>query len=129
MIIFISFYTGLGCFILFQIADVFTDSCNNVKESCFSIENDFDNRSISEKIIVMAYFSFTTLSTVGFGDYYAISSGERLVMCVIMLLGIMCFSYIMGLFTEIMLTFTTINNPIEEYYALDLFVVVLASFN
>ena len=77
----------------------------------------------------MAYFSFTTLSTVGFGDYYAISSGERLVMIVIMLLGIMCFSYIMGLFTEIMLTFTTINNPIEEYYALDLFVVVLGSFN
>ena len=77
----------------------------------------------------MAYFSFTTLSTVGFGDYYAISSGERLVMVVVMLLGVMVFSYIMGLFTEIMMTFTTISNPIEEYYELDLFVVVLASFN
>jgi hypothetical protein len=77
----------------------------------------------------MAYFSFTTLSTVGFGDYHPISSGERLVMIVIMLLGIMCFSYIMGLFTEILNTFTTINHPIEEYQSLDLFIVMLNSFN
>jgi len=77
----------------------------------------------------MAYFSFTTLSTVGFGDYHPTSSGERLVMVVVMLLGVMVFSYIMGLFTEILMIGTTITHEIEEYQNLDLFVVVLNSFN
>ena len=86
-------------------------------------------RTSRDKIIVMAYFAFTTLSTVGFGDYYPISSGERLVMIVIMLLGIMIFSYIMGLFTEILNTFTTIDHPIEEYSNLDKFIAVMNSFN
>ena len=62
----------------------------------------------------MGYYSFTTLSTVGFGDYYPISNGERLIMVAIMVLGIMCFSYIMGLFNEILNIFITINLPLEE---------------
>ena len=74
----------------------------------------FNDKAISEKVIIMAYYSFTTLSTVGFGDYYPISNGERLIMSGIMLLGIMCFSYIMGLFNEILNIFITINLPLEE---------------
>jgi len=69
----------------------------------------------------MCYFSFTTLSTVGFGDFYATTDGERLWMIIIMVGGIMCFSYIMGLFTEILDTFSTINDPIEEYQQLGVF--------
>lgn len=77
----------------------------------------------------MTYFSFTTLSTVGFGDFYPKSNGERLVVVVVMLFGVAIFSYIMGLFTEILNTFKTIFDPIEEYYSLDTFISVLDSFN
>jgi hypothetical protein len=63
----------------------------------------------------MAYFSFTTLSTVGFGDYYANNSGERIFMVFIMVGGIMCFSYIMGLFTEILNVFFEINLDFDEH--------------
>ena len=66
-------------------------------------------------MLTLAYFSFTTLSTVGFGDYYAITNGERLWMIIIMLGGIMCFSYIMGLFGEVFVAWSTINDPIEQY--------------
>jgi len=63
----------------------------------------------------MAYFSFTTLSTVGFGDFHPKTNGERLFMVLIMVGGIMCFSYIMGLFTEILNVFFEIDSPIEEH--------------
>ena len=77
----------------------------------------------------MAYFSFTTLSTVGFGDYYPGTSGERLFMVFIMVGGIMCFSYIMGLFTEILNVFFTIDSDVEEYEALGKFWGLLENFN
>ena len=113
LIIFICFYVGIAIYIAFQISGVISDDCYEV--NCFIKDNDFDHRTTTDKIIVMAYFSFTTLSTVGFGDYSAESSGERLIMIVVMVLGVMCFSYVMGLFTEIVNTFMQINHPIEKY--------------
>ena len=46
--------------------------------------------------ISMMYFSFTSLSTVGFGDYYPVSNIERVSGAIILLFGVACFSYIMG---------------------------------
>lgn len=49
----------------------------------------------------MCYFALTTLSTVGYGDYYPISNNEILIQIGYMLIGIVCFSQIMGSFIEI----------------------------
>jgi voltage-gated potassium channel len=46
--------------------------------------------------VSMMYFSFTSLSTVGFGDYYPVSNIERVTGTIILLFGVACFSYIMG---------------------------------
>ena len=43
----------------------------------------------------------TTLSTVGYGDYYPVSRNEMLVGILFMLVGIVFFSQIMGSFIEI----------------------------
>ena len=48
--------------------------------------------SKSESLITMCYYSFTTLTTVGFGDFYPTSSAERLLMSMIFLGGITIFS-------------------------------------
>ena len=48
------------------------------------------------------YFAFTTLSTVGFGDYAPRSNLERLVFTAVLLGGVAIFSYIMGVFIEIL---------------------------
>jgi voltage-gated potassium channel len=45
---------------------------------------------------VLMYFAFTTLSTVGFGDYYPVSNIERLVGSFVMLFGVAIFSYCAG---------------------------------
>ena len=46
----------------------------------------------------MSYFAFTSLSTVGFGDFYPVSDFERMVWAFVMLFGVAIFSYIMGIF-------------------------------
>ena len=57
--------------------------------------------SNNRKVIISCYFALTTLSTVGYGDFYPISRTERIVAVVIMLGGVAFFSYIMGNFIEI----------------------------
>ena len=51
-----------------------------------------------EIVIKVMYFSFTTLSTVGFGDMRPINSGERLVCAFIMFFGITVFVFVINMF-------------------------------
>ena len=44
------------------------------------------------QVIIVCYFALTTLSTVGYGDYYPISINEILIGIGYMLIGIVCFS-------------------------------------
>ena len=60
-----------------------------------------DNKNNKRKLIVSWYYTLTTLSTVGYEDYYPISNMERCLAWIIMLLGVAFFSYIMGNFIEI----------------------------
>jgi len=55
-----------------------------------------EDRDDSENLIIVVYFAFTTLSTVGFGDYNPKSEPERILTTFILLIGVACFSYIMG---------------------------------
>jgi hypothetical protein len=48
--------------------------------------------------VAAVYYSFTTLSTVGFGDYNPKSDGERLMIAFILPFGISIFSFMMGNF-------------------------------
>ena len=66
------------------------------------IMNDFDF------VVVIIYFTFTSLSTVGFGDYYPITDGERIISSFILLFGVATFSYTMGELHSVM--FNSINN-------------------
>jgi len=52
--------------------------------------------------VISCYFALTTLSTVGYGDYYPISNPERIFTIIVMLGGVAFFSYIMGNFIEIL---------------------------
>lgn len=52
------------------------------------------------QMIVPMYYAFTSLSTVGFGDYHPKSNAERIFCIIVLLFGVMVFSYIMGVFIE-----------------------------
>ena len=62
---------------------------------------ELDQATNARKLIVSCYFTLTTLSTVGYGDFYPQSTLERIVGIIVLLLGVAFFSYIMGNFIEI----------------------------
>mgnify|MGYP002635511833 CR=1 FL=1 len=67
-----------------------------------------------QEMIKLNYFSFTTLSTVGFGDFDPKSNSERLYMCPGMLLGVAIFSSILGKFIEMFDIIKESNKEFEE---------------
>jgi hypothetical protein len=64
------------------------------------IEDNCVQHSLRQTIIV-CYFALTTLSTVGYGDYFPITKIEKVMGMVFMLIGIVFFSKIMNSFIQI----------------------------
>ena len=54
-----------------------------------------------DSMIILMYFSFTSLTTVGFGDYNPRSDVERFFIAFGLLFGVAIFSVIMNNFMEI----------------------------
>ena len=65
---------------------------------------ELDSKTNTERMWIVVYYSFTTLSTVGFGDFNPKSNFERLIMIVVFVVGVALFSIIQGNFL------TTIQN-------------------
>ena len=95
----------------------------------FYNEYNLADREDSENLIIVVYFAFTTLSTVGFGDYNPKSELERIITTFILLIGVACFSYIMGQFIEILMNFQTVTADNEDSENLSKWLGLLAHFN
>lgn len=67
----------------------------------FTTAFEMDALSENERLVTVCYFALTTLSTVGYGDLYAISNTEMVFTVTTMLMGVAFFSYIMGNFIDI----------------------------
>ena len=79
--------------------------------------------------IIMTYYAFTTLSTVGLGDFHPKSSAERVLCAVILLVGSTMFSYIMGNFIDILYSLRNINVDFKDELMLTKFMGSLTRFN
>lgn len=75
------------------------------------------------------YYSFTTLSTVGFGDFHPRGNHERIIACFVLMFGVAIFSYIMGNFISILDSFKEMNSIIDEGDSLARFLGLLKRFN
>lgn len=77
---------------------------------------------------MLIYFTFTSLSTVGFGDYYPVSQAEQILGAFMLLSGVATFSYILGELNTVLLD--VISNDDElDYDELDKFYALLRNFN
>jgi hypothetical protein len=72
-----------------------------ISEPSFFYAFEMDKMATSRQIVVSWYYSMTTLTTVGYGDYYPISNTEVFVAVCYMLCGVVFFSYIMSSVIEI----------------------------
>lgn len=65
-------------------------------------------------IIKAMYFALTSLSTVGFGDYYPITDFERMLTSFVLLIGVMVFSYVLSEFSMMMNKIKLMYGEIEN---------------
>lgn len=75
-------------------------------------KDDFNN--IMETIVKLMYYMLTTLSTVGYGDYFPSSILEKIVGIFIEIVGVSVFSVLMNQFIEVVLKFKGDDESIDE---------------
>ena len=80
-------------------------------------------------MISVMYFSFTTLTTVGYGDFHPVSNTEILVWSIVLLFGVTVFSFIMGNFIEMLMNFKIVTAENEDHANLSKWFGLLARFN
>ena len=62
---------------------------------------DFDIEEMGEMYTIGLYWTITTITTVGYGDIYATNTSERIVACIIMVIGVIAFSFSTGSLSSI----------------------------
>lgn len=95
----------------------------------YELELDSDKYTEPGKVIKAMYYSFTTLSTVGFGDISPQTDYEMLVCALIMFFGVALFSLLIGMFQDIIDTFKQIDADIGDGDMLDTFFDFLGQRN
>lgn len=102
----ISFLTAVFWLMMCEfIQDFFYDvdpGDQEFSEDLFMVTFQLESKNHFENMILVTYFAITSLSTVGFGDYHPRGDTERMVTALILLFGVAIFSYIMGIFIEIL---------------------------
>ena len=120
----ITYLTGVIWLILCEFLLDFKYDISNTPESWEFYETEYEDTFINqyatmyntpkENIIIVVYFAFTSLSTVGFGDFNPKSNIERFICAFILLFGVAIFSYVMGNFIEILDQFKEFHKDLED---------------
>ena len=92
----------------------FKEYFSETKTNNFIINYDMTTMTTYHKMVLLIYYASTSLSTVGFGDFYPVSSPERLLTVFILLFGVMIFSYIMGEFIEILNSYKNLEASLDD---------------
>ena len=80
-------------------------------------------------MILVVYWSFTTLSTVGFGDYNPRSDPERILCSMVFLGGVSIFSIIMSSLIEMLEDFLTFQADLGDGDLLNKFIGCMKYYN
>lgn len=81
------------------------------------------------RLIVSIYFILTTLSTVGYGDYYPKSDIEKVVAIFLMIMGIALFSYIMNNFITVLVNYDNFMGNVDKSSELKVWLTSLSKFS
>ena len=71
----------------------------------------------------------TSMSTVGFGDYYPVNDFERIFGSLILLSGVTVFSYIMMKLYDMIINFNELNGDSNDEGSIDKFLATIKFFN
>ena len=68
----------------------------------WATEFGFENANIFSQYIASLYFTFETLFTIGYGDFFATNMGERIYVIVVMLIGSLLFGAIIAQIKDVL---------------------------
>lgn len=101
----------LFIFSIFAILFVHTISCLWIFLGVYHMDDDgkdnwidkfdFNIKDMGEMYTIGLYWTITTITTVGYGDISATNTSERLVACIIMVIGVIAFSFSTGSLSSI----------------------------
>lgn len=63
---------------------------------------------------VSVYFAVTTMTTVGYGDMSANTTYERFFCIVLMVIGVVCFTFISGSLSSVLSNYDSTNANLQE---------------
>ena len=90
------FFSGMSWILICKIEHKYMEGEGDNFIKSFGLE-DYSPINIG---ILSTYFMFTTLSAVGFGDFYPRNDLERIIICFVFIIGIRVFGFILGVFLE-----------------------------
>ena len=88
-----------------------------------------DHIDAYRSILIQMYFMMTSLSTVGFGDYYPVNDFERVIGSAILLTGVTVFSYIMSKLADMIINFNKLTGESNDQQDIEKFMTLLQKFN
>jgi len=80
-------------------------------------------------LVKLTYFSFTTLTTIGLGDFHPKGDVERVLCTYYMLFGVMLFSFISTNYIIVLTRLRYYNKPVGDEDLLNKFIFTLYKFN
>jgi len=96
LLLFLSFYSGLFWYVI-SYSQILTEG---IGSETFLEEFDLLEIDNVKRTISLMYFAFTTLSTVGLGDYHPISNLERVTCAFLMLFGVMITTFVIEQYSK-----------------------------
>mmetsp|Transcript_9853 Transcript_9853/g.14916 ORF Transcript_9853/g.14916 Transcript_9853/m.14916 type:complete len:180 (-) Transcript_9853:1524-2063(-) len=108
-----------------MLCDLFTRG----RDDNFLDANSFPQKESNSKMIALTYFAFTSLSTVGLGDYHPVADLERFLGSFILLFGVAITSFIMENLNNMIVQLNSIQKNFEENDKLSLFLGTMEKFN
>ena len=102
---------------------------NYINSKSFISYYNFKDKDDYTKFITMLYYTLTTLSTIGFGDYCPRADEERMFNVIIFLVGVSVTLYLMNCFTEIIMKFQQLYVDFDEGDKLTIFFDLFRKLN
>lgn len=84
---------------------------------------------LQDSLIVNTYFALTTLSTVGFGDYYPVANAERVVGALLLYFGQAGFNFLVIQFLDVLDNIQMLDQEDDSSDEINKFINTLHHFN
>jgi hypothetical protein len=110
----IAWFMGIIYYIYCDISNDLVDIGYAVGGTNNFIGNYFSGWNNRDRALGVLYYLFTTLSTVGFGDFHPINELECAFTALVLLTGVCIFGSLMGVFIEIMDDFLKLDEEFDD---------------